>query len=205
MQHFPITFSKEEFDQLDLTDQIEKKAFDLLLTTFQKKMEYEKTKLSTHQELMHKLIERGLVEGTIDSESATKAIAQIIRSIFLSNIDRNWQQHLLHIDHLRAEVYMRSIGQKDPLMEFKHESFTLFDQYIKNLRIEVGEALFKFEITLPSTQEIHERLNQLQMQKEIEVSEADAKVQEKANRNALCPCGSGKKYKKCCGAITHNI
>jgi len=144
MQHFPITFSKEDFDQLDLADQIEKKAFDLLLTAFQKKMEYEKTKLSTHQELMHKLIERGLVEGTIDSESATKAIAQIIRSIFLSNIDRNWQQHLLHIDHLRAEVYMRSIGQKDPLMEFKHESFTLFDQYIKNLRIEVGEALFKF-------------------------------------------------------------
>jgi len=205
MQHFPITFSHEEFDEITNVDQIEKKAFDLLSTTFQKKMSYEKTKLSTHQELMQKLIERGLIEGTIDSDSAAKAIAQVIRSIFLSNIDRNWQQHLLQIDHLRAEVYMRSIGQKDPLMEFKHESFTLFDRYIKSLRVEVGEALFKFEITLPSTEEIQARLNQLQMQKEIEVTQTEAKAQEKANRNALCPCGSGKKYKKCCGAMTPKV
>jgi preprotein translocase subunit SecA len=140
----------------------------------------------------------------------------------LRKLDHFWQQHLLAMDHLRVDVNLRSVGNKDPLMEFKHEAFALFDRMGNNLREEIAQSLFKFEISLPSTHELQRILSQLHMERnrsfaeELEEArtivepapqmtppsskivpiEADPKV----GRNEDCPCGSGKKHKKCCGA-----
>ena len=65
------------------------------------------------------------------------------------------QEHLLNIDHLRTEVHLRSVGQKDPLLEFKHEAFTLFDSLTTRIKQEIAHALFKFEMIVPE-----ERLQQ---------------------------------------------
>ncbi len=64
-------------------------------------------------------------------------------------IDRLWQEHLLHIDHLRSEVHLRAVGQKDPLTEFKHEAFALFDRLSLEIKQEIAHALFKFEMVVP--------------------------------------------------------
>jgi preprotein translocase subunit SecA len=61
-------------------------------------------------------------------------------------IDHLWQEHLLSIDHLRSDVHMRTVGQKDPLLEFKHESFTLFQSFSEKLRQEIARDLFRFEM-----------------------------------------------------------
>ena len=81
--------------------------------------------------------------------TSEEILREVIRSLLIRNIDRLWQEHLLQIDHLRTEVHLRSVGQKDPLLEFKHEAFTLFDSLTLRMKQEIAHALFKFEMVLP--------------------------------------------------------
>jgi len=193
MSCLPITFTQEELDPYQHSvKELHTLIFKKIKETFQKKMTYEQQKISEHHDLIQKLADRELIDRD-RNRSMDAALHQILLSLFLSHIDRHWQNHLLQVDHLRTEVGLRSIGQKDPLMEFKHESFLLFDRFIQKVRLEIAKALFQFEITLPNIEEIKNRLEQAHMQQEQQ-------QQAKINRNALCTCGSGKKYKKCCGA-----
>ena len=139
--------------------------------------------------------------------------------------DRLWQEHLLTMDHLRSEVGLRAVGQRDPLMEFKQEAFTSFDEFGQNLRSEVAHDLFRFEIITRQVS-IQDLLAGLQLETNrslfagLEVRPPQegpgAPVQQiegpsdmveqpvmvqgpRVGRNDTCPCGSGKKYKKCCG------
>ncbi len=75
-----------------------------------------------------------------------EVLREVVRSLLIRNIDRLWQEHLLQIDHLRTEVHLRSVGQKDPLLEFKHEAFALFDSLTLRMKQEIAHALFKFEM-----------------------------------------------------------
>ena len=81
--------------------------------------------------------------------NAEGVIGDVSRSLLIRNIDQRWQEHLHHIDHLRTEVSVRSIGQKDPLLEFKHEAFALFDTLSREMKVEIAHALFKFEMVMP--------------------------------------------------------
>ena len=76
-------------------------------------------------------------------------LTEVVRSVLIRSIDRLWQEHLLNIDHLRTEVHLRVVGQKDPLLEFKHEAFLLFDAFSANLKTEIAHALFKFKMMVP--------------------------------------------------------
>jgi preprotein translocase subunit SecA len=123
------------------------------------------------------------------------------------------------MDHLRVDVNLRSVGNRDPLTEFKHEAFALFDELGDTIREDIAKNLFKFELTLPEPQDIQRILSQMQMERNRSlVDELDqAPPQEPeppkearrepllasktAGRNEDCPCGSGKKYKKCCGLL----
>ena len=73
----------------------------------------------------------------------------IIRGLMIHQIDKNWQEHLLHIDHLRDEVGMHAVAQRDPLLEFKHEAFHLFAEFSEHVRTEIAHGLFKFEMAPP--------------------------------------------------------
>ncbi|MEC8306313.1 MAG: preprotein translocase subunit SecA [Chlamydiota bacterium] len=76
-------------------------------------------------------------------------IQQVMGSLFLSLLDSQWQQHLHRIDHLRSEVSLRAMGQKDPLIEFKEESFALFKEFSSRLQNEMGNCLFRFTFVPP--------------------------------------------------------
>ncbi|NGX31671.1 MAG: hypothetical protein K940chlam8_01047, partial [Chlamydiae bacterium] len=209
MEQFPLTFETQDFS--NTKQEAEKQAIEKLHQAFLTKITHQKTKLKEHHELIENLSNAGLITAQIDDVNVDDMLYQILRTLFVSSIDKQWQEHLLHIDHLRTEVGMRAIGQKDPLMEFKHESFTLFDRFINTLRQIIAKSLFKFEINVPDTQAIEQRLAQLQMTKERSFMDAPTPQAEKTieiepvqetkkpNRNDPCPCGSGKKYKKCCG------
>jgi preprotein translocase subunit SecA len=110
------------------------------------------------------------------------------KRIFLQNLDYEWRSHLQYLEQLRQVIGLRGYGQKNPLDEYKRESFNLF----KDLLSKIKENLIMFLINIQVTKE--DRLPQSQQ----------PPVQEKISRNASCNCGSGKKYKNCCGALSKN-
>ncbi|MBI5493317.1 MAG: preprotein translocase subunit SecA [Deltaproteobacteria bacterium] len=143
--------------------------------------------------------------------------AQFERVIMLHTLDTLWKDHLLSMDHLKGGIGLRGYGQKDPLQEYKKEGFDLFVEMIFRLKSEVTERLFKVQIKkeeeaqAEASKPIEPRPKRHVNQRKLKYSrgeeeKAEDKEQpvtrqgEKVGRNDPCPCGSGKKYKRCCGA-----
>ncbi len=144
LTQFPITFEEGVFedDYLQLQD-IETKAIEQVLVAFEKKIAHEAKKIAAVQETLNS------PQPLMKPEHI---LSEVIRNLLIRNIDKLWQEHLLNIDHLRTEVGLRAVGQKDPLLEFKHEAFTLFDTLSLKIKTEIAQALFKFEMLLPKQQ-----------------------------------------------------
>ena len=137
-----------------------------------------------------------------------ETMRQIERYVMLQTIDYLWKDHLLNMDHLREGVGLRGYAQKDPLREYTKEGFDMFSLMMDKFGMDVCSNLFR--IRPVSDEEIRE----LEKKRELEESrmvlgrggdeEPEAKkpvrrARKKVGRNSPCPCGSGKKYKKCCG------
>lgn len=112
------------------------------------------------------------------------------KRIFLQNLDYEWRSHLQYLEQLRQVIGLRGYGQKNPLDEYKKESFNLF----KDLLSKIKENLIIFLINIQVTTE----------NKAAQTPESKPALDEKISRNAPCTCGSGKKYKNCCGSLTKN-
>ena len=82
-------------------------------------------------------------------------LREVVRSVLVRGVDKLWQEHLQRIDYLRTEVSIRSVGQKDPLLEFKHEAFILFDELTLKIKEEIAHSLFKFEMRPPLKRGCH--------------------------------------------------
>jgi preprotein translocase subunit SecA len=134
--------------------------------------------------------------------------------LYLQSIDALWKDHLLQMDHLRQGIGLRGYGQRDPKQEYKKEGYDMFTRMTWNVRSSVvGNVLRLVPARQETAQEIEQKRVALgRKQKVIEShpgadGEADGPRQEtvtrgqpKVGRNDPCPCGSGKKYKKCHGA-----
>ncbi len=149
-----------------------------------------------------------------------EALASIERYTILSAIDRLWQEHLYGMDSLRSSIGLRAYGQRDPLIEYKAEAFKLFDELMVNIKTEVCHNIFRSASSLMAFEQFLHNLPQVtthqtpdafaepsQGETSEMVSEANATLAKarpvqatpRVGRNDLCPCGSGKKYKSCCG------
>lgn len=226
MEHIPLTFEEDIFDDdtLDIED-LEKIARDRVVAAFREKLARENSKVP--------------YAATLDESAPVLPPAnEAVRNIMIRKADRLWQDHLLAMDHLRSDVNLRRVGQRDPLLEFKHEAFAMFEELSHRLYADIAQSLFRFEILTkehPSLQQIlkdmrletHRSLvsewaNPAMAQGNIQPPEGvrsrgismdsfneedDSKVVSlepimtgpKTNRNEQCPCGSGLKYKRCCG------
>jgi preprotein translocase subunit SecA len=132
----------------------------------------------------------------------------LIKVVMLQTIDQQWKDHLLSIDHLKEGIGLRGYGQKDPKQEYKKEAFNLFMAMIVRIRAEVVEKIFWVQLSREDDLESEvERLEEEQQNRKQKLnfnfSEDEPakpmKSTKSAGRNDPCPCGSGKKYKKCCG------
>ncbi|OHB28250.1 MAG: preprotein translocase subunit SecA [Desulfuromonadaceae bacterium GWB2_53_15] len=137
-------------------------------------------------------------------EMGDELIDHLIKVIMLQAIDTHWKDHLLNIDHLKEGIGLRGYGQKDPKQEYKKEAYNLFMELIIRIREEVVERIYWVQVENPD--EVEELEEQQRSQKLIfnlsgdeERAHEPAKSQKVAGRNDPCPCGSGKKYKKCHG------
>ena len=130
--------------------------------------------------------------------------------LLLQVIDQQWKDHLLNIDHLKEGIGLRGYGQRDPLVEYKKESFDLFQDMMERIQDRVVKYLWKMEVVLEQEQAEVPRVQRISPQKPKQqpmyfsggnVEPQTVKRKEaKVGRNEPCPCGSGKKYKKCHGA-----
>ncbi len=136
----------------------------------------------------------------------------LFRYILLQVLDSHWREHLLGMDELRRGIGLRAIGQKDPLLEYQFESFNLFQQMLQSVRENVAE--FSMRVTVVTEKKTSSERNVREGREfllpgaygassddEYPGEPVNVPVQHgpKVGRNAPCPCGSGKKYKHCCG------
>ena len=116
------------------------------------------------------------------------------RMVMLKILDDKWKDHINNLEQLRSTIGLRGYGQRDPLNEYKNEAFGLFEELINNLKIDVSKIFSRMRLREKQNQ----TLNENSVSEKINQSAIKTK---KISRNAPCPCGSGKKFKHCCGKI----
>ena len=125
---------------------------------------------------------------------------ELEKVVMLKVVDSKWIEHLDHMDMLREGITLRAYGQRDPLIEYKIEAFDMFERMIANIQEEIARTVFQVNIVvqpedhLKDAKEVHADISAEEDSKKPVVNG------ETTGRNDLCPCGSGKKFKKCCGA-----
>jgi preprotein translocase subunit SecA len=162
-----------------------------------------------HTELADKLVER-VKERYAEKEKlfGEPMMRWLERRIILDIVDTQWKDHLLTLDHLKEGIGLRGYGQKDPLVEFKKEAFILFEDMMGRIDTETVRYLFLVQPARPEDEarEIERRQRRQQQELQFQAGAAQAEQPKpvrtgaKVGRNDPCPCGSGKKYKKCHGA-----
>ena len=146
------------------------------------------------------------------AEKAVRFTPDVMRvaekSLLLQVLDQQWKDHLLALDHMKQAVGLRSYAQKDPLNEYKREAFILFEQFLVNLRQTTTSVLAHIElkqpeppVEAPAPSSSGGGANPGMHAATVETSPMKQGNTVKVSRNAPCPCGSGKKFKHCCGRV----
>ncbi len=129
---------------------------------------------------------------------------ELERIIYLQVVDNAWREHLYAIDHLKTGISLRGYNQKDPLVEYKKESYNLFLELVENIKIEAYRTLQIIQFNTQDVQQEEEKiLSTLEQNNDnivLNHNGLEEEIQDKKPaRNEICPCGSGKKYKHCHG------
>jgi len=138
-----------------------------------------------------------------ETEIGEEIFRQLESFILLQNVDNHWKDHLLSMDHLKEGIGLRGYGQEDPLVAYKREAHQLFDEMIQRIKFDTVRMLYHVQV------QREEEVRELRREQESQpmyygggeggVSKTPVRKKKKVGRNDPCPCGSGKKYKKCCG------
>ena len=136
-----------------------------------------------------------------EKDIGTENIRELEKYLMLQTVDSLWKDHLLSMDHLKEGIGLRGYAQQDPLIVYKKEAFEMFQGMIDRIKEEIVNVLFRVQIASPD--HVGEMTRHEQ---EMVMSHGDGSVKEpikrkneKVGRNSPCPCGSGKKFKRCCG------
>jgi preprotein translocase subunit SecA len=134
---------------------------------------------------------------------------EIEKVIYLQVVDNAWREHLYQMDILKTGIHLRGYNQKDPLVEYKKESYNLFIELTNRIKFESFKTLHMIQLRSQDEQkEIEEMMAKMEAEamsdielkhEDFGVEQKEEKVEKKIPRNDPCPCGSGKKYKQCCG------
>jgi preprotein translocase subunit SecA len=174
------------------------------------------------RERVRKAVETRAAERTANFGPEVMRYAE--KAILLQTLDHDWREHIVNLDHIRQYVGLRGYGQRDPLNEYKSEAFSLFEALLSKLRFDVITQLMHIVISVEKPPEL-EQPQQRQMQashinpltgedemtpdfdpnavraRELPVDPNNPQTWGKVQRNAACPCGSGRKFKHCHGAL----
>jgi len=136
-----------------------------------------------------------------EADIGSDTMRYLERVLFLQVLDTQWKDHLLAMDHLKEGIGLRGYGQRDPLTEYKKEAFDMFADMTGRISMDTLSRIFKIQI-----KEEESVKKQYAQPKPVQYNRGEASESlqpvargRKVGRNDPCPCGSGKKYKKCCG------
>ena len=150
-------------------------------------------------------------------EFLRRELSDLEKYVLLNVYDSSWKDHLYSMDHLKSNVWMRSFAEKDPKTEYKREGFRMFNEMLETIEDRVTDIIFKVHLEAGArarsvwnvSQTSHDEVGQFAMAERqraaAQAPQGEPRVkqikleQPKVGRNDPCPCGSGKKYKKCCG------
>ena len=134
--------------------------------------------------------------------------SEIERELYLKELDSAWREHLYAMDNMKTGIRLRAYNQKDPLVEYKKESFNLFTELVADIKFNTIKTLqiIQFRVQNPEEEakriaeqlDIQRKINEAAIQFNLYQNEENSAAK-KVSRNDLCTCGSGKKYKLCCG------
>ena len=146
-----------------------------------------------------------------------KELTDLERYVLLQIYDQAWKDHLYAMDHLKESIMLRAYAEKDPKIEYKHEGHRMFNEMLESIEDRVTDIIFRVRLEAGQrsrnvynvSQAKHEDVSQFEMAQRqraaAQAPQGEQKVKQithnepKVGRNDPCPCGSGKKYKKCCG------
>jgi preprotein translocase subunit SecA len=154
--------------------------------------------------------------------SGRESFAGYERSVMLYSLDSHWREHLAALDHLRQGIHLRGYAQKDPKQEYRREAFELYGELLDVIKNDVVKSIMAVKIRTAdeldaASESINEDMSQVkdlqyqhadisaeaaETEKPADIAVAPVRSGPKVGRNDPCPCGSGKKYKACCGALS---
>ncbi len=154
-------------------------------------------------------LESKIVELLMDNYNEKMSIAapeqrsEIERILYLQILDNAWRDHLYSMDTLKTGIGLRGYNQKDPLVEYKKESYNMFMELIASIKLEIVKVLFSLRLKGEEREKevIENIVHDMEESTKNSITNTDlsAALEKKIARNEPCPCGSGKKYKQCCG------
>ena len=169
------------------------------------KEKIEKSKWNTGI-LKEKLLEKAYqIYEERENSYSSPVIRKLEKIVMAKVIDSMWRGHLLEMDYLKEGIGLRAIGQRDPLVEYKREAFNLFKELIDEIKFDTVKLLYNARIVprdkqeTAGRQEIRNLATNGPSKTGTKLLKAKPVTSKKIGRNDPCPCGSGKKYKKCCG------
>ena len=127
--------------------------------------------------------------------------SEIERILYLQILDNAWREHLYSMDTLKTGIGLRGYNQKDPLVEYKKESYNMFLELIASIKHEIIKVLFTVQLQEKEDEALNKIKEEMEESQENFSTNFDheLKIEKKVARNEPCPCGSGKKFKQCCG------
>ena len=131
---------------------------------------------------------------------------EIERIVLLNNVDRHWMDHIDAMDQLRQGIGLRAYGQHDPIVEYKVEGYNMFEEMVQGIHEDTLRGLFHVKLRQSAPQRVQvarETKAQAPSDSGEQKRPARKTANEKIGRNDPCPCGSGKKYKNCCGKMVN--
>lgn len=137
-----------------------------------------------------------------EQEYGSETMRRIEYLVLLQIIDRKWMEHLREMDGLREGIGLRAYGQRDPLMEYRFEAYEMFNAMVRSIQEDCVRMLFRVRLVdeREKAEEAEKRMRQLRTNRDGDDQQVRTpRTVKKIGRNDPCPCGSGKKYKKCCG------
>ncbi|MBW6487445.1 preprotein translocase subunit SecA [Sulfurimonas sp.] len=162
-----------------------------------------------YEELLETIVEN--VKGVYDSKMSVLdegVRSEIERELYLKELDNAWREHLYAMDNMKTGIRLRAYNQKDPLVEYKKESFSLFTELVGDIKFNTIKTLQIIQFRVQDSEEearrvaeqldIQRKINEAAIQFNLYQNEQENSAK-KISRNDTCPCGSGKKYKQCCG------
>ena len=162
-------------------------------------------------------IQEQLVEDALEAYEAKESsvgedmMRELERVVLLNITDTKWREHLYEMDYLQEGIHLRAYGQRDPLTEYRREAFSMFEELVASIRREFVRYIYRVELVRQEQQQQRPAQRVQENKAEVESGSAGGSqappntgaapqaVSDKVPRNAPCPCGSGKKYKKCHG------